>query len=269
MLLHWEIRKIAHPATYAGILVLWGLGVLIGVYLWHNPSLIYLREFGFPFHGLYLPAITLYPLAMIGPILAVLVAGESLAGERARGTLRMALTRPVTRVRIYLVKINLVIVYALFIVFSTLGLTAVLGKVLLGGESFYLPESWDNLQAGFFSLSSKEVGIRLALSGLSIVWYILALAAISFFFSSFQKRALAGPIFTLIFSASFSVLESLDVFQSAHPYFITHHSLYWQTFFSRSIDWSAFFFSFWVIGIYIVISFVLGGIIFCRRDELD
>ena len=71
---------------------LMGLGILIGINVWYNPSLLPLKQLGFRLSGLYIPGLTLYPLAVVGPVVAVLIAGESIAGERIKGTLRMILT---------------------------------------------------------------------------------------------------------------------------------------------------------------------------------
>ncbi|MEI6157820.1 MAG: hypothetical protein WCP87_05585, partial [Atribacterota bacterium] len=71
-----ELKKVkANFRTYVGMVVLWALGIMIGVNVWFNPSLVPLKSLGFRLSGLYIPGLTLYPLAIVGPAVAVLIAG--------------------------------------------------------------------------------------------------------------------------------------------------------------------------------------------------
>ncbi|NLJ37657.1 MAG: ABC transporter permease subunit [Candidatus Atribacteria bacterium] len=263
-----EIQKIrANYRTYGGLIVLWGLGILIGINVWYNPSLLPLKHLGFRLSGLYIPGLTLYPLAVVGPVVAVLIAGESIAGERIKGTLRMILTRPIPRTRIYLGKLSLIILYSLFIVFSTLLITSFLGFFLFGGGSVVLPVDFNNISSGFFTLSIQEAILRLILAGLSVSFYILAYASIALCLSSFMSHSLASPIFTLIFTAASTVIQNLEVFKPISPFLITHHLLSWQNLMAQSIKWNTLFFSYLIVGCYFFGSFLLGIIIFNRKDE--
>jgi len=265
-----ELKKVgANFRTYFGIAILWGLGVLIGINVWYNPSLVPLRQFGFQLSGLYVPGLTLYPLAVVGPVVTVLIAGESIAGERIKGTLRMVLAKPVTREQFYLGKVYLILVYAFFIVFSTLLVTAVLGLMLFGGGDVILPNELSNFGDGFFSVPAWEAAWRLVLCGIAVSLYILAFASVALFFSSFLNHSLASPVFTLVMTTAFTVLENLEFFSPLAPYLITHHFLYWQNFMVQQIDWSGFSSSLGVVMLYIAGGFFGGGVFFHFRDETD
>ncbi len=265
-----ELKKVkANFRTYIGMIVLWGLGILIGINVWYNPSLLPLKHLGFRLSGLYIPGLTLYPLAVVGPVVAVLIAGESIAGERIKGTLRMILTRPVSRFQIYLGKMYLIILYSFIIVFSTLSITALLGIALFGSGSIILPVELNTVSAGFFTLSAKEALIRLLLAGTSVSIYILSYASIAMCLSSFMNHSLASPIFTLVLTAAFTVLQNLEVFKPISFYLITSHLLYWQNFLIQSIKWKSFVFSLLIVIGYLIGSFLLGTIIFIRKDETN
>ncbi len=265
-----ELKKVrANFRTYFGIIILWGLGVLIGINVWYNPSLVPLRQFGFHLSGLYVPGLTLYPLAVVGPVVTVLIAGESIAGERIRGTLRMVLSKPVTRQQFYMGKVYLIIVYSFFIVFSTLLVTAVLGLILFGGGEVILPNELSNFSEGFFNVPAEEALWRLASSGIAVSLYVLAFASVALFFSSFLNHSLASPVFTLVMTTAFTVLENLEFFRPFAPYLITHHFLYWQNFMVHEIDWLGFFSSLGVVMVYIAGGIIGGGLIFRYRDETD
>jgi ABC-2 type transport system permease protein len=243
------------------------LGILIGINVWYNPSLLPLKQLGFRLSGLYIPGLTLYPLAVVGPVVAVLIAGESIAGERIKGTLRMILTRPVPRVRIYLGKLSLIILYSLFIVFSTLLITSLLGFFLFGGGSVVLPVELNNMSAGFFTLSAQEAILRLILAGLTVSFYILTYASIALCLSSFMSHSLASPIFTLIFTAASTVVQNLEVFKPISPFLITRHLLSWQNLMNQTIEWNSLIFSYIIVGFYFLGSLLIGIIIFNRKDE--
>ncbi|HSV30705.1 MAG TPA: ABC transporter permease subunit [Atribacteraceae bacterium] len=265
-----EIKKVkANARTYLGILILWGLGVLIGINVWHNPQLLPLRYLGFRLSGLYVPGLTLFPLALIGPIVTILIAGETIAGERIKGTLRMTLARPVSRRDVFLGKIALVVLYAVFIVFSTLLVTAILGILLFGAGDVIMPADLGNLSSGFYSLESGEALVRLLLAGTAVSIYIIAYGSIALFFSSFLNHSLASPIFTLVLTATFTVLENLEFFKPFSPYLITHHFLYWQNFMIEQINWTGFTGSLTIIALYIAACLCFGGIIFQWRDEVS
>jgi len=267
-ILRSELKKVkANFRTYGGMIVLWGLGVLIGVNVWYNPSFLPLKQLGFRLSGLYIPGLTLYPLAVVGPVVAVLIAGESIAGERIKGTLRMILTRPVSRLHIYLGKMYLIVIHSTFMVFSTLGITALLGLILFGGGSVILPTKLNNLSTGFFTLTPQQALIRLFLAGITVSLYILSYASIAMFLSSFMSHSLASPIFTLIFTASSTVLQNLEVFKPISPYLLTSHLLSWQNFLNQSIKWDSFIFSLLIICGYLLGSFFMGIFIFIHKDE--
>ena len=179
----------------------------------------------------------------------------------------MILTRPIPRTRIYLGKLSLIILYSLFIVFSTLLITSFLGFFLFGGGSVVLPVDFNNMSSGFFTLSIQEAILRLILAGLSVSFYILAYASIALCLSSFMSHSLASPIFTLIFTAASTVIQNLEVFKPISPFLITHHLLSWQNLMAQSIKWNTLFFSYLIVGCYFLGSFLLGIIIFNRKDE--
>ncbi|MCX6090216.1 MAG: ABC transporter permease subunit [Candidatus Atribacteria bacterium] len=263
-----ELKKVkANFRTYVGMVVLWALGIMIGVNVWFNPSLVPLKNLGFRLSGLYIPGLTLYPLAIVGPAVAVLIAGESIAGERIKGTLRMILSRPVSRFQVYTGKMYLTILYSFFIVFSTLILTSILGIILFGSGSVILPVKWENMSAGFFTLTAPEAVWRMILAGTTVSIYILAFASIAMCLSSFMNHSLASPIFTLVLTAALSVLQNLEVFKPVSPYLITSHFLDWQTFLSRSIDWNQYLVGFLVVMVYLLSGFIIGAFTFIRRDE--
>ncbi|MBP8932861.1 MAG: ABC transporter permease subunit [Candidatus Atribacteria bacterium] len=267
-ILHSEIQKIkANYRTYCGLIVLWGLGILIGINVWYNPSLLPLKQIGFRISGLYVPGLTLYPLAVVGPVVAVLIAGESIAGERIKGTLRMILTRPISRSRIYLGKLSLIILYSLFMVFSTLLLTSLLGFFLFGGGTVVLPVELNDMTSGFFTLSAPEALLRLIFAGLTLSFYILTYASIALCLSSFLTNSLASPIFTLIFTAASTVIQNLEVFKPISSYLITRHLLSWQNLLNQSIEWDKLFFSLIIVGSYFLGSLLIGITVFNRIDE--
>src|SRR5579864_9538139 len=113
------------------------------------------------FSALTVAVIMLFPqVALLMPLYASLVGGDLVAKEAEDGTLRMILSRPVSRVRLLLVK-------WVAGVFFTAVLVVVLGGVALGFARLYFP--WKGMFA--FSPGNEDSTFVLFTANQGLGWY--------------------------------------------------------------------------------------------------
>jgi ABC-2 type transport system permease protein len=236
------VQLVRRPRTWVSIALLCALPVIVAV-------LLSTTEIGpRPGEG---PALlsavlsngALFPAASLGmvlplflPVAVSVVAGDSVAGEAATGTLRYLLARPVGRTRLLVAKLASTLAFVVMAVLAV-GLTGyVLGRTLFpsgGGGSVAVPVS--SLSGS--TLSPREVAMRTLLALAYIVWSMLGVAAVALFLSTFTQSGLAaalGSLFVLVLS---EVLVGLDAASALKPYLVTRYWLAWVDLFRDPILW--------------------------------
>ena len=145
------------------------------------------------------------------PITVAVVAGDTIAGEAATGTLRYLLVRPVGRLRLLAAKLAAVAVFVLLaVVFVTV--TAYIVGVLAFGVG---PDASLGGTGGITSLSGvvltpTQLAERTALTIAYLALCMLALGAVGLFFSTLTDSPLAAALGVLAFVVASTVLLPLD-----------------------------------------------------------
>src|SRR4051794_17331162 len=135
-------------------------------------------------------------IVLLMPLYAALVGGDLVAKEAEDGTLRMILSRPISRFRLLLVK------WVAGIVFSAV-LVIVLGATALFFARLWFP--WRGLFVswppdGIFSLLSTNVGWKLFVySHLFLTLNASTILGLAFMFSCFNMKPAAATILSLSF----------------------------------------------------------------------
>jgi ABC-2 type transport system permease protein len=184
-------------------------------------------------NGLFVAAVGLTvctPLFL--PLTVGVVAGDTIAGEAAAGTLRYLLIAPAGRIRLLAVKY---IGAAVFCVAATLTVAiagAAIGAILfpigpvtlLSGDTIGVESSLVRslLIAGFITLS------------------LLGLSAIGLFFSTLTDVPVGAMAATIILSVVSQVLDSLSQTDWLHPYLFSHYWLSFADLLRDPISWTSF-----------------------------
>jgi ABC-2 type transport system permease protein len=176
---------------------------------------------------------TLLPLNdLLLPLYACLIGGDLLAKESEDGTLRMILSRPISRVRLLLVK------WLAGFVFST-ALIAALGICGLFFAEIYFP--WGKLAywnpvLNIFGVFDGGAGLeRYAVAHLVLMVEAFFNMSLAFMFSCFNVKPAAATILALSFLFANVILEKL--FSDYQKWFVTYHTHVWQWFFMEKIPW--------------------------------
>jgi ABC-2 type transport system permease protein len=173
------------------------------------------------------------------PITVAVVAGDTVAGEAAAGTLRYLLVRPVGRLRLLLAKLVSVTAFVLLAVL----LVAVTGYLVGVGLFGFGPDASIGGAGGITSLSgavltpAQLVGRTLGAIGY-VALCMLALGAVGLFFSTLTDSSLAAALGVLAVVVTSAVLLPLDAAAALHPYLPTTHWLAWVDLYRVPVLWT-------------------------------
>ena len=166
------------------------------------------------------------------PLTVGVVAGDTIAGEAAQGTLRYLLVAPAGRVRLLLVKF----LGAAAFCFAA-PLAVVVAGVLIGVALFPI--------GPVTLLSGDQVPVldglgRLLLIGLYVGVAMLGLAAIGLFVSTLTDVPVGAMAATVVLAVTSQVLDQLPQIAWLHPYLVTDSWLGVVDLLRQPPEWSTF-----------------------------
>lgn len=275
-LLRTELKKIfRRPRTYVSFAIVAALaGIIQLALLVDGQSFVDFvlqgleEQFAFSgkiLNGYLVTYIILQTLLVNVPLLVAIVAADAISGEAATGTLRLLLTKPVSRTRLVLTK------YAAAVVYSVLLLVwlAIVGlglSILFFGVGDML-----NLRSEevVFLLQNDMLWRYAAAFGLAAL-AMACIAALSMLLSIFAENSI-GPIITtmgiILFLTVISTL-GLPFFEAIKPWLFTTHIIAWKGFFSAPVPYDAILFSGGVLVFYIG-AFLAAAVYFFRKKDIQ
>ena len=264
-----EIRKLVRrPRTWVSVGLLCLLPTVVAVFL--AVSQIAPRPGEGPaFLSAVLSNGQLYPAAALGivlpiflPVSVAVVAGDSIAGEAATGTLRYLLARAVGRTRLLVAKLAAVVVYTLLAVVAVAVTGYVVGVRLFGTSSL----SYATATVSGTPLTTAELLQRTVLMVLYIGWSMLGVAAVSLFLSTFTDSSLGAALGGLAVLVGSTVLVTLDAAGGVRDWLPTRYWLAWVDLFRDPILWHDVQRGVAVQGVYIVVLLGAAWANFATRD---
>ena len=168
------------------------------------------------------------------PLLVALVSGDSIAGEANMGTLRLALTRPVSRTRYMLVKFYASIVYTIALLVWMALLALVISILLFGVNDMVILRS-----RGLEVIQSFDIWWRyIAAFGYAAV-ALTTVSALAFLLSVFAENSIGPIISTMSIVIVFTILSEMNIpiyDTTVKPYLFTSHMVAWKGFFYMKSD---------------------------------
>lgn len=273
--LRGELRKLfARPRTYMGYgaFVLMELLILIVYRL--GGGRFYMRrlierngyEFEYYFSSLTLTfMVMIISMALLGAIFFALVAGDVVAKETEDGNLRLVLSRPISRLRLLLVKYTAVAVYTFSFVFFV-GVTGYLMAVAAvgGGGGLFVAEPKMKVFA-VYTTWAEGIG-RLAIGAVGIGISMITLSSLAFMFSCFRIKPAAATILTLAILFVDMILQNFPFFRPYEQWFVTWRMSCWVYLFEKEISWPKIVEAYAVLGGLNVTFFLIGALAFQLRD---
>jgi ABC-2 type transport system permease protein len=214
-------------------------------------------------NGYLVTYIILQSLIVNIPLLVALVAGDSLAGEASTGTLRLLLTKPISRSQLVLSKFAASVVYTLLLLvwlaIISLGLS-----LLIFGEGDLV-----NMKSGELVMILKDDVLWRYVAAFGFAALAMtAVAALSVFLSVFAENSIGPIVSTMGVILFFTIISNLGLpsFELIKPYLMTTHMIAWKGFFSDPVPYNAIFHSSLVLVIYTLLLLGATIFVFNRKD---
>ena len=207
--------------------------------------------------------IMLIPQVMLlMPLYATLVGGDMVAKEAEDGTLRMILSRPVSRIRLLLVKWVAGAIFAVVLVL-VLGATALLCARMWfpwKGMFIFAPGQ------AFAVLGAADGFQRYILAHLFMAINATTMLSLAFMFSCFNMKPAAATILALSYLFVNLVLEAIPFFDRFEVWLLPHHFRCWLHVFATPLPWSQILESQAVLVAANFTAFIIGAAAFQVRD---
>jgi ABC-2 type transport system permease protein len=213
--------------------------------------------------NLTIATVMLIPIAYILlPLYTSLVGGDMVAKEAEDGTLRMILSRPISRVRLLVIKWLAGVIFSTLLVLS-LGFFGILFSSILfqpGGLFVFIPGE-------VFSVFDASSGLKhYILAHLVLVTKAITVTSCAFMFSCFNVKPAAATILAVSFVFVNFILMQIPAFSDLRPWFVTYHLNLWQNMFAQPIPWWRVGESFSILCAFNLTFLIVGCTAFQVRD---
>jgi ABC-2 type transport system permease protein len=210
--------------------------------------------------------ILLQTLLIHVPLLIALVAGDQIAGEANMGTLRLLITKPVSRTELALAKFSASAIYTILLLIWMAFLALLVSVIIFGTGDLMI-------------LKSEEVVV---LNKADVLWRYFAafgfaaiamttVAALSFLLSIFAENSIGPIVSTMSIIILFTILTTMDIpiFNAIKPFLFTTHMIGWKGFFDAPIAWNAVLQSAGILVIHIFLFLGAAIFVFNKKDILS
>lgn len=217
-------------------------------------------------NGYFVFYLILHTLLVHVPLLICLVAGDVVAGEANMGTLRLLVTKPVSRTKIMLSKFFASSIYTLGLL-TFMAVMGLLGSIALFGVSDLMVQKSDM----FVLLDRNDVLWRYVAAYGFAALSMITVAALAFLFSVFADNSIGPIIAAMSVVIVMTILTTMDIpiFNLLKPFLFTNHMLNWKGFFDNPVDLPEVLKSASVLVLHIVLFVSLAIFFFRKKDILS
>jgi ABC-2 type transport system permease protein len=210
--------------------------------------------------------IILQTLLIHVPLLIALIAGDMIAGEANMGTLRLLISKPVSRDALMIGKFFAAVAYTLLLLLW-MALLALLGSLLIFGDGYLIIFKSSQIVI----LKSNDIMWRYFCSLGFAAIAMTTVAALAFLLSIFAENSIGPIIATMSIIIAFTILTSMDLplFVMMRSYFFTSHMLGWKGFFDDPVNYPAIMRSAAILILHIVVFVSAAILIFRKKDVLS
>ncbi len=163
------------------------------------------------------------------PLLVALVAGDSIAGEANMGTLRLLLTRPVSRTQFMLTKFAACVIYTVMLL-VWMALLSLLVSIFLFGTNDMIITRNDVVE----QIQRNDILWRYIAAFAYAAVALTTVAALAFLLSIFADNSIGPIVSTISIVIVFTILSEMQIpiyDKTVKPWLFTSHMLAWKGFF--------------------------------------
>ena len=276
----WTILKIElfkifkRPRTYIAFAAIAIIIILIQLAFWLDgetyirfmlqPILSTFEIEGKIVNGYTVCFIVLQTLLLHVPLLVALVGGDMIAGEANMGTLRLLISKPVSRSTLLMSKFAASVVYTLLLLIWMAVLALGLSMLIFGtGDMFNLRSEMA------FLLESNDLFWRyVAAFGFAAI-AMTTVAALSFLLSLFAENSIGPIVATMSIVIVFTILTTMDLplFNAMKPFLFTSHMLGWKGFFDNPVNYGSVLKSAGIL-VWHIVGFAAAAILIFRKKDV-
>ncbi len=168
------------------------------------------------------------------PLLISLVAADMISGEANMGTLRIMMTKPISRTKFLLAKFMATVAYTLLLLVWLAIMALFVNMLIFGTDDLFLLKS-----QYVVLLKANDVFWRYVCAFGFAALAMTTVASLGFLLSLFAENSI-GPIVAtmsvIIFFTILSTLSSIPLFNAIKPFLFTTHMIGWKEFFDIKVN---------------------------------
>jgi ABC-2 type transport system permease protein len=184
-------------------------------------------------NGYLLAYIILQTLLVHVPLLIALVSGDMISGEANMGTLRLLITKPVSRAKLVSAKFLASSVYTLLLLIWMAVWALFVSMLIFGTDDMIIMKSEVVTQ-----IIEKDVVWRYVAAFGFAALAMVTVSSLAFFLSIFAENSIGPIIACMSIVIVFTILNTLNlpIFNTVKPYLFTSHMLGWKGFFDVKVN---------------------------------
>ncbi|MEY3436409.1 MAG: hypothetical protein RL335_865, partial [Bacteroidota bacterium] len=184
-------------------------------------------------NGYLIAYIILQTLLVHVPLLIALVSGDMISGEANMGTLRLLLTKPISRQSLLTGKFLASSIYTILLLIWMAFWTLLVSILIFGVDDLII------LKSDVVTLILKDdILWRYGAAFIFAMLAMITVSSLAFFLSIFAENSIGPIIACMSIIIVLTILQTLQlpVFNAVKPYLFTTHMLGWKGFFDVKMD---------------------------------
>jgi ABC-2 type transport system permease protein len=234
-------------------------------------------------NGYFMCYIILNTLLIQVPILVALIAADSISGEANMGTLRLLISKPISRTQLILVKFAAATIFTLLLLLW-MAITALVVSLLIFGADDMLIFRVKGEESQILQITKDDIMWRyMAAFGYATV-ALTVIAALSLFLSIFAENSIGPIIATVCIVIVCTIISNINVpiiDKNVKPFLFTSYLVGWKGFFyigttpdgapiKGSLEnWPAIRKSLLILILHIVVIVTASVLVFRKKDILS
>lgn len=200
------------------------------------------------------------------PLLIALIAGDMIAGEANMGTLRLLISKPISRASLMFSKFLASTAYTLLLLVWMAFLSLLMSLLIFGVGDLMIFKSEE-----IVVLKSSDIMWRYYCCFAFAAIAMTTVASLAFLLSIFAENSIGPIIATMSIIIVFTILTSMDLplFKTLKPFIFTSHMLGWKGFLDNPINYNSVMKSAGILVLHIFAFVSASIIIFKRKDVLS
>lgn len=203
-------------------------------------------------------------VSVLSALCIALVAGDIMAREIEDGSIRMVLSRPVSRGTVAGAKLVVSLLYAAVIMLFFAASSWALARLFFGPTRGVLIFDWYAWE--FYAMGSTEGWMKFVLGAALLCMQGFVIAAVCFMFSCLRMKsatAIVAPVLLLLLDY---VLKNIPFLRAYRHFFLEYHFLCWSRVSQYHVPWPETGQSLAILGAWAVTCGLIGICAFTVRD---